>query len=576
MLAEHCCPFIYIYYFLASGVYGLNPGIACFDSNTLKLMWAEEHPPLFVTEYDWPPEDYTTSWGATAASEMRIYNNQILWGYPPTASNKAQQSVEAWDSGTPYPAGWYVSYNNGWELSFWQALQENTGHTPAEDAYWTSISVSPYLGPQSRIGFSDLAMRPKNNIANPLPSYTDGLIDVPYCLDFFTITDGKIFVLTKYIDGPSSSGAHIYCMDASGNIIDGIKKQDYALSRINGSLESDGTFRVYAVGYKKASASDDLYMDSVFCFSFDGSEFTEEWHYYDADTEDDSYNNNVIYHLGRGYTLLVPKPTPETKEQCIVISMVNKSGGTYEGTGLGGIIDAHVSVISEGVRTYNWVLRVENPTREWLTDRIYKAGDHVIRTIIDGLDTYQDTWQSKVSNNSGHQPPYHGGADDTYWTSTVGTESSLSYMGSFGDTVSDTYTGPPSGFQLREHLECALVYQNCNHYLYVRGNSSVQPSSLYRLNLTTGAAVEELPSITFGGAQKPKLMALPKTKPDPWSWGTMLQMWKGEAHLVDLADLETATHSVVTSEIITPARYGYTDTVQLISPRFNRELKFST
>jgi hypothetical protein len=89
----------------------------------------------------------------------------------------------------------------------------------------------------------------------------------------FSTSDGKIFALTDWIfeTNEASRNSYIRCYSLSGVLLAEIEEDVYRFHKMTGQLESDGVFRVYAIGYNcsqdEGQFADSYKHDVLVCYS---------------------------------------------------------------------------------------------------------------------------------------------------------------------------------------------------------------------------------------------------------------------------------------------------------------------
>jgi hypothetical protein len=446
------------------------PGVSCFSTKILKHLWHKDARPGYMASRSLM-ESY--HWSNNVPSAFQVVNNQILW----------------------------AGYGN---------------------------NITPSTN-QPCLTLYDLGLSSSATIPNP-SAYVTGMYS-PEIYDVFTTSDGKIFLLTNgSIAGPPPNydelaTTRLYCLTPDGSVIDYWEITQWELNRMAGQLEADGVFRVYLAGWCGISGNAAYCKSSVICLSFDGADFVYEWTYTDADSQDITSLNDGN---GRGFSIYTLKPTSDTIETCVLVSILIDTSGTYPDWPC----TARITVIQDGAAVYSWDLALD--------------------------DIPDDT-------------AYYYNPSSTY------------------NSGEDTLAGNPHAGNM-DTLECAIVYRNCNHYLYCRGSSFKYPDTLFRYNLTTGDSAE-LSTIDWSAALisaglydneenpppscKLKLMGVYDSPTNPYDCTKIVMMSKELIVLVSIDDLETSLGSQTCRASNMDRGYGFTYDTNFVYARLNRQIKFS-
>ena len=352
----------------------------------------------------------------------------------------------------------------------------------------------------------------------------------PGIIDFFSTHDGHVFVLTNrgvlYPNGSPANSPVVYCYK------DGIQQGDPLLfpialkfARMSGQLEADGVFRIYLIGAPHElldywEPSEENFCDHIYRYRYDFTTHTftgdgeggEGKIYVDIDAVAAAANRAA--ERFRGYQLFLPTPTQKTIKTCYYISMIcdlHEIYNYYDTT-----VTARIGVLNDTTRTF-----------------------------------CHDVLVSDLAYDTAHELPLVD-----YYT----------------DMCEYTFSGLPD-YGIREAIEGALLYRNCNHFLFFRGSSNLYPSTVHRMNMTTGV-IEELPALTWVAGEKPHLMGVSNSVSTPNEFDTILMLDRTTAHLVSVDDLTTSIASVTVEEVVQSQRPGFPGHVNtFLLPRMNEQLK---
>jgi len=584
-LATSCCPNIYIY----SRNYGDYPyngfnEVVCLDPNELTVLWIQR--PLYPGVIE-----RTEATVAFAITESKICNNLIVCG-----SSNINPDVYA--------------------------------YTP-------------------NVVLFDLGLSQKLNIVNIVEESGDTF----YPHDVFSTADGKIFVLTTWLDeSGDNETSYICCYSLSGELLAKISELHYRFNKMTAQLEADGVFRIYAVGYQVDEETLESYAHCVLvCYSvvYVGTvlTITKLWEYIYINTEDEEDLN--INYGGFGVNIYCPQALSSTIKQCVTVHTMWVNGEDVQ--------TARISVIQDGSLIDQWDIPLNTADSEWSSivsypensivtlsgvawiskqnnnldnspavgdwwkipdtwsyAETYAEGDYVNWT----RDSVTKTYRSLISDNTiplwSRTKQYFGGdlvayvgkfwrcswdcidedpEEEIYWvektedevapgggyTSLRWTEDfyvACSYVNlnceySFSDWLN-------LGFGTREAVECALLYRNGNHFLYFRGSSTLYPSTLIRINLTTGAAEEYLPTISWPAGEKPQLIGVLSSPATPYQFHKIAMLDRQNIKLVDVNDLTVCLASSTPAKAVESQRIGWSSQNDyFVTLRMNRELKFT-
>lgn len=149
---------------------------------------------------------------------------------------------------------------------------------------------------------------------------------------------------------------------------------------------------------------------------------------------------------------------------------------------------------------------------------------------------------------------------------------------SYGIVANETLLGNQL-WGIVDFLECANIYRHSNQFLYFRGCSTYYPSTLFRVNLTTGATEEQLTTVTWDGGKRIRLAGLYDSEADPLNCDRLLMYDMDKIVMVSLADLTTELYSKTSAEVFPVQRVGagmYDYAPKFGYVRISSQLNFST